>query len=174
MAIKVVNNPAWMTQEYLKRRVQYDPLSGKFTWLPNPAFRPCWNGKHAGNEAGSIDSQGYVVVRIGKVLFKAHRLAWLYMTGEWPKQEIDHKNLVRDDNRICNLRDSTYSQNAANKLAPQGEMRGVHYMKRNGKWRARIKVKGKCIHLGVFLSAADASEAYRRSAEQHFGEYVRI
>src|SRR6202035_4009666 len=98
-----------LTAERLREFIHYDPLTGVFTWLVLPVCRgPRFVGRgpnqvRVGGIAGCVSkSNGYRRIKIGGHPYCAHRLAWLYMTGTWPKDEIDHINRVRSDNRFCN------------------------------------------------------------------------
>ena len=104
-----VNN---ITQEYLKSILSYDPETGLFTWLVQKGARAL-----VGSIAGTIRNNGYLKINIDKQLYYAHRLAHLYMTGEWPKNHIDHINGIKNDNHWCNLREATYSQNNKNRAS---------------------------------------------------------
>lgn len=153
-----------LTQAILKSLLTYDPETGVFT---NRTFR----GLRAleGTEAGNITSNGYIDVTIRKRKYKAHRLAWLYMYGEWPKNNIDHINRIKTDNRISNLRDVTQAENGRNKSTHKNNtsgVTGVDYHK--GQWRARIRVNRKSLHLGYYATMADA-EASRKRAEERYG-----
>ena len=97
-----------LTVERLRELLSYDPATGKFLWRVG---RQCMR---AGAVAGATEVQGYRVIKIDGKIYKAHRLAWLYVTGEWPPEEIDHKNTDPQDNVWSNLRLATHSQNQAN------------------------------------------------------------
>lgn len=149
--------------------VSYDPESGRFIWVKT--------GRHtkAGAEAGSMSSNGYRRVNLERIEFLAHRLAWFWMTKEWPKAEIDHINGDKADNRWVNLREANRSQNKANTrswLNSASGMKGVHRHPGTRKWRASIQVNGKTLHLGYFEDASEAKEAYERAAIHHFGEFA--
>lgn len=120
--------------------------------------------------------KGYVWVKAGKsskVL--AHRLAWYMVHGKIPSNQIDHINHKKADNRICNLREATNSENHRNKLAQANNTSGTPGVARNtrgNRWQAYIKHHGKRIHLGVF-AAYDQAVAARREAEKlYFGEFA--
>jgi hypothetical protein len=106
-------------------------------------------------------------------MYQAHRLAWLYMHGEWPVGDLDHINGDPADNRIANLRIATQSQNNANRRARRGRNKGVYMEKKTGKYKANICVNRKQIYLGRFESAEAAKAAYDKAAAQYFGEYAR-
>jgi hypothetical protein len=104
---------AALTQARLKELLHYDPESGAITWASRPSSRV-----KVGMLAGKVHpTQGYRQVRADKSLYYAHRLAWLYMTGEWPAADVDHINHVRDDNRWSNLRGATRSQNITSRCS---------------------------------------------------------
>ena len=96
-----------LTQEKLKTLLNYNPETGIFTWK-----------KRNQNISGTINNKGYVVIQINNKIYLAHRLAWLYMTGLWPKNDIDHFNQVRTDNRFFNLREATRKENCQNVHKP--------------------------------------------------------
>jgi Demerecviridae HNH endonuclease len=135
----------------------YDPETGIFRW-PN------------GRVAGSYTNNGYIFIGVYGLRFLAHRLAWLYMTGEWPKEQIDHINRSRSDNRWCNLREASNGQNSANKLC-YGQLGAPGVEKHGTKYRARIKINYQRIELGTFNTLAEAAEAYDKASKSYHGEY---
>lgn len=94
-----------LTPERLRELLEYDPETGKFTWLRNRAFKAL-----GGTHAGYLNSNGYLRITVDDVSYAAHRLAWLYVHGRWPDKTIDHINRNKQDNRIANLRDVTHSE----------------------------------------------------------------
>lgn len=122
-----------LTQEQLKEFLHYEPLTGIFTWLKLPL--KAYSVK-VGDIAGT-KQHGYIHIQIfGKKQY-AQRLAWLYMTGNWPSKHIDHKNGIRDCNIWCNLRDCTDSQNQFNAgLSSRNKSgyKGVSWRKATNKW----------------------------------------
>lgn len=181
MAMTVVID---LTAEYLRSILDYNRESGVFTWKRRPIElfedkRICfsWNSRFYGKVAGSPNSYGYVLIRINRHSYKAHRLAWLYETGEWPVGRIDHENLKKDDNRLSNLRLASQSQNMANinkHTDNKSGFKGVSWNKRSKKWEARISVKSKLKNLGLFSDPSLAYAAYCSAAEKHFGEFARV
>lgn len=159
-----------ITQEKLKELLYYDPETGIWTWLIS---KP---GVKKGSIAGCLDIfWGYFVIRVNKKQYLAHRLVWLYMTGEFPKLNIDHKNGNKSDNSWSNLREATNQQNEANK--PIGAKntsghKGAFWHKRHKKWLSQIKVGGKNIHLGTFKTKEEAALAYNEAAIKYFGEFA--
>jgi hypothetical protein len=108
----------------------------------------------------------------------AHKVAWFYVYGEW-LLEIDHKNRIRSDNRITNLRKATRNQNNMNSLGWRKEKRkfdlprGVyHYPQCPNRYRAQIVVNKKQIHLGCFDSILLAQKAYAEAAYKYFGSFA--
>ena len=161
-----------ITAQRLRGILHYDPETGVLRWRHS---RGGW--VREGQEAGSIEVQGYRQIKINRRSYKAHRLAWLYMTGEWPPHEIDHDNLDRSDNRWKNLRDATNSQNGANRRAQANNtsgFKGVSWHKASGKWRATIGIGKLHRHIGLFDDPVAASVAYANAAEQHFGNFARV
>lgn len=144
----------------LLERVSYDPETGVFRWIVS------WCSKaKAGRELGSWDLYGYKTVRLYKRSYKLHRLAWFYMTGDWPTGDIDHINGVRHDNRWANLRDVSRKTNLENSHRPGSHKvsnlpRGVANA-RAGRYSAHISHFNKTVYLGVFDTPEEASAAYR-------------
>jgi hypothetical protein len=158
-----------LTLEQVNDYVVYDPATGLFTWRKTRGhFR-------AGEPAGSINPDGYVVINLFFRPRRAHRLAWLLSRGEWPTGKLDHKNGDRTDNRLSNLRLADNFQNAWNgrdHADNTSGFRGVTYIaSRNKPWQARIKFKGKGKTLGYFATAEEAHACYVEAANRLFGEF---
>jgi hypothetical protein len=160
-----------LTQQRLKELLRYEPETGSFYCVVDRR-----NGLKAGDRAGTECGRGWRQMMVDRRLYKAHRLAWLYMTGSFPAKQIDHINGNRADNRWCNLREADQFQNAANRKRPVNNtsgVPGVGFYKRNGKWGAHITALNKRRFLGLFDSK-DAATLARQQAEIHyFGEYRR-
>ena len=155
-----------MTQNQLKLIVHYNPLTGIFTWLKDTGFR-----KRVGATAGCLTSDGYILIGIHNSLYKAHRLAWLYVYGEMPIKHIDHINHTRSDNRIINIREATPHINQKNMTMFSNNktgFTGVGYDKKRNRYRATIQHKGKHIFLGRFITKEDAIIA-RKEANIKYG-----
>jgi len=137
-----------INQKELKELLDYNPATGIFTRKVRTAKRV-----HVGDVAGTINSLGYRRIQLYGKLYKAHRLAWLFMTGEFPANDIDHINHVKDDNRFANLRVVTHSENLRNATMRNDNssgVTGVSWFKRDSNWRVQIMVNGKSIHGGYF------------------------
>lgn len=161
-----------VTPDRLKEVLNYDPESGLFTWLCVPNNRIT-----IGQIAGNIGIQGYVIIKVDRRLYRAHRLAWLYMTGQWPKAQIDHRDLNATNNSWANLREATRSQNCYNQGARTNNTsgyKGVSWHKASGKWTAQTRINGKAAHLGLFGTAELAHRAYIEAAREHHGEFARV
>lgn len=145
----------------LKRLLAYNAKTGEFRW------RESRGGRRKGDLAGSLDDKGYRVIRLNRVLYRAHRLVWLLHTGELP-EIVDHINHERDDNRFKNLRAVTTSENNANmdmRSDNKSGFKGVSFHKGSKRWVA--KLQGKT--LGYFNSPEQAAECYQAAARQQFG-----
>lgn len=165
-----------LSAEYVRSILHYDPATGVFTWRWRADRSPQWNGRWAGKRAGYDHDGGYCRIRINGHAYLGHRLAFLYMTGEWPAGQVDHKNCIRGDDRWGNLRTATHGQNQQNAGPPANNRsgyKGVSWNMREQKWRAGIGCNGERIHLGTFDSAEAAAAAYAEAAREHFGEYAR-
>ena len=146
--------------------LDYDPLTGVLTWKHRDDAPKQWNVRYAGKPAGCVDSfYGYALIGIDGKSHRAHRLAWLHFYGSWPEGVVDHKNGVRTDNRISNLRDVSKTVNGQNQRAATRKNRSTGLLsaslhKRSGKYRADIKVDGRTKFLGNYDSADEAHQAY--------------
>jgi hypothetical protein len=151
----------------IKDRVSYDPDTGTFVWRI---------GRYAGRVAGSLSVCGAIQFRHNGKAQYAHRLAWLYMTGEQPIADIDHINGVRSDNRWCNLRQATRAQNTWNRRQLSGTasgVKGVSWHKGTRRWYATIKRLGVIHEIGYFNDLATAAIAVRSARERLHGEFAR-
>ena len=162
-----------MNQSNLREILHYDPDTGFFTWLVDRG-----TNKTAGKRAGCFDKRsGYRRITIEGYLFLEHRLAWLYMIGAWPENEIDHRNLNREDNRWENLREATSNENNANlkiKSHNQVGYKGVWRDNKTGRYRAKIEKEGTKHYLGYHDTPEQAHEAYCEKALELFGEYANF
>ncbi len=156
-----------MTKDYendLRKYLKYNPETGIITWKKKPGTRA-----HRGDEAGSIHRfSGYRRIGFkGKTIY-FHRLAWFLFYGAWPRRGIDHKNGIKDDNRIGNLRDVTHQENCQNQEPHRnGRLVGATLYKdcKTNPWRSRIWVGGRRKHIGYFPTEKQAHEAYQKCAD---------
>lgn len=162
--------PKVLTQEVLKKFLHYEPETGVFTWLVN--IRNAVKGAQAGH---SNPYNPYVRIGIGSKTYLAHVLAWFYMTGEWPLEQIDHRDLIKDHNAWENLRLASSTQNHHNTALQARNKHGFKgvVFNRHHKYVARITVDKKPRHLGCFSTAEAAARAYDTAARKHFGEFAR-
>lgn len=162
-----------LTAARLREVLNYDPNTGGFTWRVATSSRAC-----VGYRAGCIQKGvGYRLISVDGHLFNASRLAWLYVTNEWPQARVDHINLDKGDNRWCNLRAATTAQNGMNSCRPSSNtsgFKGVSWSTHAGMWRAQIRVDGRLAHLGYFDTPERAFVAYALAAQEHFGAFARI
>ena len=160
-----------LTQERLCEVLNYDPTSGEFKWLVSRG------GKSVGKIAGHVSSKDlYQRITIDDVAHLGHRLAFLYMTGKFPKFTVDHIDCDKTNNRWINLREANHSLNGANR-GPQRNsssgIKGVYWNKRKRKWDVRIMAKGRQFFIGFFDDKEKASVAYTAASIKHFGEFAR-
>ncbi len=155
-----------MRREDLMKELRYDPETGVWTRLSR-------GRRSRTGEVGCIcPTYRYRMIWVGRNLRRSARLAWLYMTGEWPGPgfTVDHINLDRADDRWANLRLATRSQQQGNKPVQRNNFLGVKGVSPLGsRFVARFNRK----HLGVFDTIEEAGMAYKLAAESHFGEYAR-
>lgn len=160
--------------EIIRSKLNYDPLTGEFTWK-NCSSR--FEGKVAGTVHPMRGSQGgYVYIQLSGKLYRAHRLAWMYMTGEEPKHLVDHVNGKRSDNRWDNLRSATSSENHMNSGLQSNNtsgVKGVFFDEARNKWKAEIHVDYTKVHVGRFDSFEEAVTALKVRREELHGEFAR-
>jgi len=170
-----------LTQELLKELLHYDPETGVFAWryrdikfCKNKALQTTWNKQFSYKICGHVretNKNNYCWIAVLNKVYRAHRLAWLYVNGNWPVNHIDHINGDGLDNRILNLRDVTNSENRKNgRLHPKSKSgySGIYWNKINKKWIAQIGVDGKVKYLGSFSDIGKAIEC-RKLAEKNNG-----
>jgi len=153
-----------LTQAELKELLHYNPDTGALTWLKSG------KGRKANGETKGLNN-GYFTIRIKGRQYKSHRLAWLYVYGVWPKDQVDHINHITTDNRIANLREVTNQENHRNASLSKNNtsgVTGVYWHKQIKKWLASIHVDYKKTHLGCFDKFEDAIAA-RKKAENKYG-----
>jgi len=146
-----------LTQEKLRELFDYNPETGVFTRLVRMGQR----GK-AGAVVGSPDTNGYLRVMVQGKKYRLHRLAFLFMEGYFPENQVDHKNGIVDDNSWENLREVSTACNQQNcKMSKNNKsgFNGVYWHKHAGKWYARIMINQKNIHIGYYATATDAAIA---------------
>jgi hypothetical protein len=164
-------------------RELFDYADGQLIWRERPlsdfkSQRACniWNTRFSGEVAGSINPDGYRIIQIGRVSYRAHRLVYAWHHGSCPSDlQIDHTSGVRSDNRIENLRLATHAencQNAAKRCDNTSKFVGVCWHKRAKKFNAGIRINGKTKHLGYFTNAEEAAVAYANAAKQLHGTFM--
>lgn len=157
-----------LTAERLRELLTYDPATGLFRWRVTAGSRA-----QAGQIASTVNGAGYIVIGVGGQKHYAHRLAFLYMIGEWPTHDVDHKDGDKGNNRWSNLRAATRTQNNAN-TAPTAKsgVKGVYPNK--NKWSAKIQHQGEVIHLGTYPTVQQAASVYAAAARDLHGEFARV
>jgi hypothetical protein len=163
-----------ITQERLKEVMRYDPETGVFTWLIAVGRGP--SRRQPGDTAGNDNHDGAIRITYNGEKYLAHRLAWFYMTGRWPKPDCDHQDRDRANNRWSNLREATHSQNLANTTVRKNSksgIKGVCWNVKSRKWQASITVDYHQRSLGYFDCPAAAHLAYCLEAHKAFGPYAR-
>lgn len=165
-------NERLLSHVRLQEVLSYDSETGIFTWKVQRGA-----SAKKGWTAGTLRPSGYTQIKIDQIQYMAHRLAWLYVRGEWPEKTLDHENLNKSDNRICNLREATYVQNRANtptNVDNRCGAKGVVWHTRDKRWQASIGINKKTVYLGYFTEKRAAKEAYRAAAQKQYGEFARF
>ena len=156
-----------LTRERLYQLFHYDSETGVFTRRIS-----CGNRALAGSIANGVNAHGYVSIMIDGRRYYGHRLAWLYVHGEWLPRGLDHKDTIRSHNWISNLRVATQRQNVGNsrlRRTSSSGFKGVYWHQKAGRWAAQIAGE----YLGLFDTPEDAHAAYTMAAKRHFGEFAR-
>ena len=165
-----------LSHELLTKVLDYNPDTGVFLWKA-----PLSNRAKKGAIAGNLDHHGHRLIPVNGIRYSAHRLAWFYIYKVWPTDEIDHENLLKDDNRISNLREATHQQNVRNVARKKHNKTGfkgviVHPAYRDKKYKkyvAQITINGIPNYLGIFDTPEEAHAAYVRASLQHHKEFGR-
>jgi hypothetical protein len=165
-----------LTRDELKEFLDYNPLTGQFTRKASPVK----NQTKPGDIAGCLHVSGYIKIKVKNKVYSAHRLAWLYMVGDWPQLEIDHIDGNKANNVWSNLRQSTRSQNQANRgknKNNRSEYKGVSWHKASKSWAGQVGImengKRKTIWKGGFKTKLEAYIWYCEASEFYHGEYYR-
>jgi hypothetical protein len=161
-----------LPHERLLQVLEYEPETGNLRWRKVTS-----NRIKVGDIAGQEDRHGHLLINVDGTRYMAHRLVWFYCTGDWPKDEIDHINLIKDDNRIENLREATRAENCRNVARKRHNKSGfkgvVRHPQAKHLFMAQITIGGRPKYLGLFKTPEQAHEAYVKASEQHHGEFGR-
>ena len=163
-----------LTVDALTKLLHYDEDTGAFSRLITAG------GQTRGARAGSLDAEGYRVISVHGARYKAHRLAYFYMTGKWPRCQVDHINMIHDGNRWSNLREATNGENHQNirthRSGSSSQTLGASWHRNIGKWQAQIQSDNKKVCLGYFSTKQQAHAAYMKAkkAFHPFGEIAKV
>ena len=169
-----------LTLDDVRSRLLYNPETGKLYWKmqsPDIGENRTFNKRFAGKEAGYLNN-GYVVINLFQIKYRAHRLAWLLSYGSFPSMIMDHINGIRSDNRLANLREVNAFQSTQNRGRKSGSASGFKGVSRGGgtskKWVARITHNGQDLNLGAFETKEEARSVYIDAAKRLHGEFARF
>lgn len=155
----------------MKERLIYDQETGVVSWSMDS------RNKFPGGVAGCVAPTGYWVLMYGGSQYRRSRVAWLLMTGEWPMQDIDHKDRDTVNDRWDNLRSATESENMANakvRCDNTSGARGVSWNFRLGSWHVRVNVDRQLYHIGYFDDFDEAVRARDEAAAKLHGEFAHL
>jgi hypothetical protein len=158
-----------ITQKELKEILNYNSESGIFTWknIVKPAR------KKVGDVAGGL-CLGYVVIGINGKIYRAHRLAWLYIYGKWPNDQIDHVNGIKNDNRLCNLRECNQSKNNYNRKMQKNNTSGIKGVcKHKDKWMVQFKINKNVMYFGTYDDIEFAELVANEVRAKYHKEFLR-
>ena len=159
-----------LTLARLLEVLHYDPQTGFFTWTTN------LNGHARTGRKAGWNQYSYIKIQIDGKSYPAHRLAWLYMTGEWPTHEIDHINGDPSDNRWSNLREATHQQNMCNRTRlnrrNKSGVQGVYLSKKTGKYHPYANCDGKMIYLGSYACLGRAISVRQAAKYAFYGAFA--
>ena len=154
----------------LRDVLDYTPETGVFTWKKRSGN----NTYSVGDTAGSINSNGHRQIQINSKRYLSHRLAWLYVYGNFPFLQIDHINRDRGDNRLINLRLATQEENQKNVSLRRDNTsgyKGVSWCKNRKMWHSQARINGKNKSLGYYITPQLASQAYNTFCEISHGKF---
>ena len=161
--------PSALTASKVRKLLDYEPRTGILRWRSREGSA-AWNGRFAGKVAGTRARDGYWQINISYRLYAAHRLIWLHVYGRWPRDQIDHINHERSDNRLSNLRETTNRGNGQNRTLQANNSSGaagVVWSKISQKWEARITINGRRTYIGKYKEFEDACRARRHEERKH-------
>lgn len=162
------------TLEYLRGRILVDLERGVVTWIDATKHHENLNGCEAGSPRGGIrNGKSYWHIKINGLAIKRSHIVFLFATGSWPRQQIDHINGNSLDDRLCNLREVTVTQNAWNhkkRAKKENTPMGVRRMA-SGRFQARIACNKKQIVIGAFDTEKEAHDAYITKRKELYREY---
>lgn len=154
-----------LTQERLRQLFHYDSMTGVFTRIQTNRI------DRLNKPAGAPNTKGHIQIKVDGKLYVAHRLAWLYVYGTFPNDQLDHINGIKSDNRMINIREATNKQNQENVPLQSNNTsgyRGVSFDKQHQKFRAYICHNHTLIHLGLFRTAEQAGQVARSARDKLF------
>lgn len=173
------------TVAFLRECFVCDGETGKLYWRERPiehfaseASCATWNKRFPGTVCGAVQGGGYRAMQITfdgvKINCKVHQIIYALETGSWAVDCVDHINGDTLDNRIANLRAATVSENQQNSRIRRNNKLGFKGVSGHGdKYQAKIRVNGRAIHLGTFVTPQDAHSAYLTAAAKHHGHFAR-
>lgn len=163
-----MHNGNLLTQDYLKSILDYDRDTGVFRWkVDRKKVKP-------GDVAGSQRKDGYRMIGVNCEIYPEHRIAWLYVYGSMPKEQIDHINGDPSDNRISNLREATHQENQMNRRVRRDSTSGVKGVTKHPQgWSVSVKAYGCAHFIGYFKHIEEAAQAARDARERLHGEFCR-
>lgn len=166
-----MSNPhPFESKEYFDWFFAYNPDSGDFVWKNRNPKSQC----KIGERAGYFNNLGYVILKLGKKSYRAHRVAWLLTHGEWPSDEIDHIDRNGYNNAISNLRIANSYQNRFNKgcrVDNVSGVKGVRVIKNGFRFHANIMAYGRSMFLGSFKTLDEAANAYAEASKKYHCEF---
>lgn len=158
-----------LTESRLKELLHYEPTTGLFRWKQDRG------GMMVGDVAGVVNDNGYIRISIDRKRYYAHRLAFLFMEGQFPPNQVDHINMNRADNGWENLRKASISENMHNREIRSHSRVGVKGVSKNQVgYMARIRIEGRVIYLGNFRTKEEAGDAYAKAANDLVGKFARV
>ena len=164
---------------YLRDALDYNPETGDLIWrlrpechFKAPHHAKAWNAKYPGKKAGAVVGNGYLMFGMCGKMHYNHRVAFAIYYGRYSFAETDHINAVKTDNRICNLREATRDQNAANTVFKYNNLRGTK--RQDGRFIAQMSVSNKNLYIGSFETEEEAHAAFCKAAERIRGEFAKL
>jgi hypothetical protein len=184
MSIQVINvsNSKWakeprtdLTAAQVRAVFNYHPETGNLIWRRRPntsRFNRTFNTLYAGKVAGTKTADGYISVRVNDVRYLAHRIAWLWVHGEWPSVQLDHINGDEGDNRLINLREADFDEQARNRAGRAASGRKGVSRSKSGRYTVRLWDGSKNLYLGSWDDLEAADDVARKAREHLHGDFA--